>query len=149
MTIDQTSEAWVIIEARWKDLKFLFLLIMSLISGIELFNEIGYYTSDSFRLIFLLEVLEVEYLISHQIIIGSHNFLNQLIFQHKSSSIRIDGWRPFNLNREISVDKTSTRFVLGLRGTTNNGWDWEAAVTNADAKSVDAAGNRMTYEAVI
>jgi hypothetical protein len=54
----------------------------------------------------------------------------------------------YNLNREISVDKTSTRFVLGLRGTTDNGWDWEAAVVNADAKSVDAAGNRMTYEAV-
>ena len=28
--IDQTSEAWAIIEAQWKDLRFLFLLIMSL-----------------------------------------------------------------------------------------------------------------------
>ena len=28
--IDQISEAWAIIEARWKDLRFLFLLITSL-----------------------------------------------------------------------------------------------------------------------
>ena len=41
--IDQIKEVWAIIEARWKDLKFLSLLIMNLISGIELFNEIGYY----------------------------------------------------------------------------------------------------------
>ena len=61
-----------------------------------------------------------------------------------SSSVGIDGWRPFNLNREISVDKTSTRFVLGLRGTTDRGWDWETAIVNANAKSVDAAGNRIT-----
>ena len=39
---------------------------------------------DTIHLIHLgssqLEVLKVEYLISHQIIIGSHNFLNQLDF---------------------------------------------------------------------
>ena len=116
-------------------------------SGIELFNEIGYYTSDSFRLIsagsFKGGIFNIP---------SNYYWFSQLPesigFPTSGSSIRIDGWRPFNLNREISVDKTSTRFVLGLRGTTNNGWDWEAAVVNADAKSVDAAGNRMTYEAV-
>ena len=35
---------------------------------------------------------------------------------------------------EISVDKVSTRFVIGLRGTTSNGWDWEAAITNVKRK---------------
>ena len=116
-------------------------------NGIELFNEIGYYESDSFRLIsagsFKGGIFNIP---------SNYYWFSQLPesigFPTSGSSIRIDGWRPYNLNREISVDKTSTRFVIGLRGTTNNGWDWEAAVVNADAKSVDAAGNRMTYEAV-
>ena len=115
-------------------------------NGVELFNEIGYYQSETFRRISAGSFRSSMYSIP-----GDYYWFSQLpdsIGFPTTSSVGIDGWRPFNLNREISVDKTSTRFVLGLRGTTNGGWDWETAVVNADAKSVDAAGNRITYEAL-
>ena len=76
-------------------------------NGIELFNEIGYYTSDSFRLIsagsFKGGIFNIP---------SNYYWFSQLPesigFPTSGSSIRIDGWRPYNLNREISVDKTST-----------------------------------------
>ncbi len=115
-------------------------------NGVELFNEVGYYQSDTFRRISAGSFRSAMYSIP-----GDYYWFSQLpesINFPTSSSVGIDGWRPFNLNREISVDKTSTRFVLGLRGTTDRGWDWESAIVNANAKSVDAAGNRITYEAL-
>ena len=115
-------------------------------NGVELFNEVGYYQSDTFRRISAGSFRSAMYSIP-----GDYYWFSQLpesINFPTSSSVGIDGWRPFNLNREISVDKSSTRFVLGLRGTTDRGWDWETAVVNANAKSVDAAGNRITYEAL-
>ena len=115
-------------------------------NGVELFNEVGYYKSDSFRRISAGSFRSSMYSIP-----GDYYWFSQLpesIGFPTNRSVGIDGWRPFNLNREISVDKTSTRFVLGLRGTTKNGWDWETAIVNADAKSVDAAANRITYEAL-
>ena len=115
-------------------------------NGVELFNEVGYYKSDSFRRISAGSFRSSMYSIP-----GDYYWFSQLpesIGFPTNRSVGIDGWRPFNLNREISVDKTSTRFVLGLRGTTTNGWDWETAIVNANAKSVDAAANRITYEAL-
>tara|TARA_B100001057_G_scaffold441454_1_gene476085 strand:+ start:651 stop:3695 length:3045 start_codon:yes stop_codon:yes gene_type:complete len=115
-------------------------------NGVELFNEVGYYKSNSFRRISAGSFRSSMYSIP-----GDYYWFSQLpesIGFPTNRSVGIDGWRPFNLNREISVDKTSTRFVLGLRGTTTNGWDWETAIVNANAKSVDAAANRITYEAL-
>ena len=115
-------------------------------NGVELFSEMGYYQSDSFRYISAGSYKSGMFSIP-----GNYYWFSQLpesIGFPTSSSVGIDGWRPFNLNREISVDKSSTRFLIGLRGTTNSGWDWETAIVNADAKSVDAAGNRITYEAL-
>ena len=115
-------------------------------NGVELFNEIGYYKSDSFRLISAGSFRSGIYSIP-----GDYYWFSQLpesIGFPTNRSVGIDGWRPFNLNREISVDKTSSRFVIGLRGSTRGGWDWETAIVNANAKSVDAAGNRITYEAL-
>ena len=115
-------------------------------NGVELFNEVGYYQSETFRRISAGSFRSSMYSIP-----GDYYWFSQLpesIGFPTSRSVGIDGWRPFNLNREISVDKHSTRFVLGLRGTTKNGWDWETAIVNADAKSVDAAANRITYEAL-
>ena len=115
-------------------------------NGVELFNEIGYYKSDSFRLISAGSWKSGMFSIP-----GDYYWFSQLpesIGFPTNRSVGIDGWRPFNLNREISVDKTSSRFVIGLRGSTRGGWDWETAIVNANAKSVDAAGNRITYEAM-
>ena len=115
-------------------------------NGIELFNEIGIYKSDSNR-----DISAGSWKSGMFSIPSTYYWFSQLpeeIGFPTSGSVAIDGWRPFNLNRQISVDKKSTRFVLGLRGTTNNGWDWETAIVNAGASSVDAAGNRITYEAL-
>ena len=114
-------------------------------NGVELFNEIGYYTSSSFRYTSAGSLKSGIFSIP-----GDYYWFSQLpesIGFPTDKTVAFDGWRPFNLNREISVDKTSTRFVLGLRGSTRGGWDWETAIVNADAKSTDAAGNRITYEA--
>ena len=115
-------------------------------NGIELFNEIGYYQSDSFRRISAGSWKSGMFSIP-----ADYYWFSQLpeeIGFPTTKSVAIDGWRPFNLNRLISVDKSSTRFVLGLRGTTDGGWNWETAVVNAKANSVDAAGNRITYKAL-
>ena len=115
-------------------------------NGIELFNEIGVYKSDSNR-----DISAGSWRSGMFSIPSTYYWFSQLpesIGFPTNRSVGIDGWRPFNLNRQISVDKKSTRFVLGLRGTTKNGWDWETAIVNAGASSVDAAGNRITYEAM-
>jgi outer membrane receptor for ferrienterochelin and colicin len=115
-------------------------------NGIELFNEIGVYKSDSNR-----DISAGSWKSGMFSIPATYYWFSQLpesIGFPTDKSVGIDGWRPFNLNRQISVDKKSTRFVLGLRGTTKNGWDWETAIVNAGASSVDAAGNRITYEAM-
>ncbi len=113
-------------------------------NGMELFNEIGVYKSDSNR-----DISAGSWRSGMFSIPSTYYWFSQLpeeIGFPTNKSVGIDGWRPFNLNRQISVDKKSTRFVLGLRGTTKNGWDWETAIVNAGASSVDAAGNRITYE---
>ena len=115
-------------------------------NGVELFSEVGYYESNSFRNISAGSFRSGMFSIP-----TSYYWFSQLpeeIGFPTSGTVAIDGWRPFNLNRQISVDKSSTRFLIGLRGTTDSGWDWETAIVNADAKSVDAAGNRVTYEAL-
>ena len=115
-------------------------------NGIELFNEIGVYKSDSNR-----DISAGSWRSGMFSIPSTYYWFSQLpesIGFPTNRSVGIDGWRPFNLNRQISVDKKSTRFVLGLRGTTKNGWDWETAIVNAGASSLDAAGNRITYEAM-
>ena len=115
-------------------------------NGIELFNEIGVYKSDSNR-----DISAGSWKSGMFSIPSTYYWFSQLpeeIGFPTNKSVGIDGWRPFNLNRQISVDKKSTRFVLGLRGTTKNGWDWETAIVNAGASSIDAAGNRITYEAM-
>ena len=81
-------------------------------NGVELFSEMGYYQSDSFRYISAGSLKSGMFSIP-----GNYYWFSQLpesIGFPTSSSVGIDGWRPFNLNREISVDKSSTRFVLGL-----------------------------------
>ena len=79
-------------------------------SGIELFNEIGYYTSDSFRLIsagsFKGGIFNIP---------SNYYWFSQLpesIGFYFRFFFRIDGWRPYNLNREISVDKPAQDLLL-------------------------------------
>ena len=111
-------------------------------NGVELFNELGYYTASSSRDISAGSWRGQIFSISKD-----YYWFSQLpaeIGFPTNKSVVVDGWRPFNKGRTIDVDKVSTRIVLGLRGTFSNGWDWESAITSSKASN-DLAKNRMTY----
>ena len=112
-------------------------------NGVELFNELGYYTASSSRAVsagsFRSGIFSIP---------TNYYWFSQLpesINFPTDKTVAIDGWRPFNKGRTIDVDKVSTRFVLGLRGTTGGGWEWETAITSSKARSNDLAKDRMTY----
>ena len=44
-----------------------------------------------------------------------------------NKNIRIDNWRPDIGPRIINVDKDTSSYLVGLRGQTDSGWDWETA----------------------
>ena len=111
-------------------------------NGIELFNELGYYKSSTSRNI------SAGSWKSGMWKLPSEYYWTQKLPQNigfATNDIALDGWRPFNKGRTIDVDKTSTRFVLGFRGTLSSGWDWETAIVKSKASSNDLAKNRMGY----
>ena len=116
-------------------------------NGLELFNEIGIYKSSSNRVISQGSFKGGTFSIP-----GNYYWFSQLpesIGFPTDKTVGIDGWRPFNQNRTVDVDKQSIRFVLGLRGTfliNGNDWDWESAIVKSKAKSADKASGRITYE---
>ena len=112
-------------------------------NGIELFNELGYYTASSSRDVSAGSFRGGVFSISSDYYWFSQ--LPEAINFPTNKSVAVDGWRPFNKGRQIHVDKVSTRLVLGLRGTFSNGWDWESAITSSKARSNDLAKDRMTY----
>ena len=42
-----------------------------------------------------------------------------------NKAIRIDNWRPDIGPRVINVEKETYRYLIGIRGSTDSGWDWE------------------------
>jgi iron complex outermembrane receptor protein len=122
-------------------------------NGKELFAEIGRYTSDYSRLkepagdfpVALLE-LGSDYYWSNILGITADNIASQeaanekLIADGKTpksikTNIRIDNWRPDIGPRVINVEKETYRYLLGIRGTTDSGWDWESAYLYSEASS--------------
>jgi len=61
-----------------------------------------------------------------------------------TSGVGIDGWRPYNKGRDLTISKEDYRYLLGFRGTTDSNWDWESAITYSRAKSSDIS-NRIVY----
>ena len=61
------------------------------------------------------------------------------------ATTRIDGWRPYNRGRDLTITKDSYRYLLGFRGVTESNWDWESAVTYSKAASNDIS-NRIVYQ---
>ena len=61
-----------------------------------------------------------------------------------TSSVSIDGWRPYNKGRDLTIGKEDYRYLLGFRGTTEGNWDWETALTYSKAKMEDIS-NRIVY----
>jgi outer membrane receptor protein involved in Fe transport len=112
--------------------------------GKELFAEIGSYSSEYSRNKepagdFSTALLELgsDYYYSAAIGLTADNSSSR-------KNIRIDNWRPDIGPRVINVEKETYRYLVGLRGTTDSGWDWESAVLYSKADSEDETNNRLS-----
>ena len=113
-------------------------------NGNELFAEIGQYNSDYRRLKepagdFSTALLNIgpDYYYTNLLGINEDN-------SSANKNIRIDNWRPDIGPRVINVDKDTSRYLIGLRGTTDSGWSWETALLQSKAKSEDFTQNRLS-----
>ena len=113
-------------------------------NGKELFAEIGRYTSDYSRLKepagdFSVALLQLgpDYYYSDVIGLTDDN-------SSSNKAIRIDNWRPDIGPRVINVEKETYRYLLGIRGTTDSGWDWESAYLYSEAETNDVTDNRLS-----
>ena len=113
-------------------------------NGKELFAEIGRYTSDYSRLKepagdFSVALLQLgpDYYYSDVIGLTDDN-------SSSNKAIRIDNWRPDIGPRVINVEKETYRYLLGMRGTTDSGWDWESAYLYSEAETNDVTDNRLS-----
>ena len=113
-------------------------------NGNELFAEIGQYNSDYRRLKepagdFSTALLNIgpDYYYTNLLGINDDN-------SSANKNIRIDNWRPDIGPRVINVDKDTSRYLIGLRGTTDSGWSWETALLQSKAKSEDFTQNRLS-----
>ena len=113
-------------------------------NGNEIFAEIGQYNSEYRRLKepagdFSTALLNIgpDYYFTNLLGINDDN-------SSSNKNIRIDNWRPDIGPRIINVDKETSRYLIGLRGTTDSGWDWETAILKSKAKSEDFTQNRLS-----
>ena len=113
-------------------------------NGNEFFAELGQYNSDYRRLKepagdFSTALLNIgpDYYYTNLLGINSDN-------SSSNKNIRIDNWRPDIGPRIINVEKETSRFLVGLRGTTDSGWDWETALLSSKAESEDFTQNRLS-----
>jgi len=110
---------------------------------LELFAEVGYYEADSVR------VIEPAGTSSSAPIgiAGTNYYTNALTVDGENplagKKLRLDGWRPPYYPRIVNNDKTTTRFLVGLRGTAGD-WDWETAFLTSKAKTKDLTNNRIS-----
>ena len=115
-------------------------------NGMELFSEIGLYKSDSSRYISQGSFKSGIFSIS-----PDYYWFSQLPASMNfptNKSVAIDGWRPFNKGRFVNVEKENNRLLVGLRGETEGGWDWEMAVTDSTSESSDVSSDRISYPAL-
>jgi outer membrane receptor protein involved in Fe transport len=131
-------------------------------NGNELFAEIGRYTSDYSRLKepagdFSVALLELgpNYYWANTLGITAANIAAQEAANEirvangdkaktVKTNIRIDNWRPDIGPRVINVEKETYRYLLGFRGTTDNGWNWETAYLYSKAETNDVTDNRLS-----
>ena len=56
----------------------------------------------------------------------------------------VDGWRPHNVQRKIDNEKETYRIVIGFRGQTDSGWDWDTGFVTSKATMEDTTENRIS-----
>ena len=114
-------------------------------NDLELFSEVGFYSSSSLRQIEPAGTsssapinIGADYYYTNQLVQGATNPLAGV------GAIRLDGMRNPKYGRTVHADKRTTRFLVGLRGTFSNDWDWESAILNSKATTDDLTNNRIS-----
>ncbi|MBT5105461.1 MAG: TonB-dependent receptor [Porticoccaceae bacterium] len=111
--------------------------------GLELFSELGYYSSDTLK-----NVEPAGTSSSAPLAIGAdYYYTNNLVQDGENplagKKLRLDGLRNPKYGRVIDNEKETTRFLAGLRGSTGE-WDWETAILYSKAKANDLTRNRIS-----
>ena len=110
-------------------------------SGKEMYVEIGRYTSDYEK------NKESGGIFSVQKQYMRNNYWAQQIEDATGHDTNrtwlVDSWRPHNVQRQVSNEKETYRFVLGFRGQTDSGWDWDTGLVVSKATMEDLTANRI------
>ena len=111
-------------------------------SGNEMYAEIGRYTSE------YQKNKESGGIFSVQKQYMTNNYWAQQIEDKTGHDINrkwlVDSWRPHNVQRKIDNSKETYRFVIGFRGQTDSGWDWDTGIVSSKASMDDITANRIS-----
>ena len=110
-------------------------------SGNEMYAEIGRYSSEYEK------NKESGGIFSVQKEYMRNNYWAQQIEDKTGHDINrtwlVDSWRPHNVQRQVHNEKETYRFVIGFRGQTDSGWDWDTGVVVSKATMDDVTANRI------
>ena len=113
-------------------------------NDVELFSEVGFYSSSSLR-----HIEPAGTSSSAPISIGADYYYTNQLEQDGTNplagvgAIKLDGMRNPKYGRIVHSDKQTTRFLAGLRGTQGD-WDWETAILHSKATTDDLTENRIS-----
>ena len=112
-------------------------------NGLEFFSEVGYYNAKSSRNVEPAGTSSTAPLA----VASTYYYTNQLevngAFPLAGKKLRIDGLRNPKYGRFVEVEKETTRFLAGLRGSAGE-WDWETAMLYSKATTNDLTHNRIS-----
>jgi outer membrane receptor protein involved in Fe transport len=115
-------------------------------SGNEFFAEIGRYKSKSNK-----NTMQGSMTSTVIYFPADYYWFTQLPAEANFSNtktVSIDSGRPYNLGRTLDVEKEDYRYLMGFRGTSDSGWDWETAGVISKAQMNDVAHNRFAYDLI-
>ena len=113
---------------------FLF-LNHELANGNELFAEYGTYQSE-----YNGNRHSVSHFSSVKFVVPATNPYN-----FTGKALLMDNYRFVDAGaRNVDNDKETTRYLVGVRGDTNTGWDWESAASYSIAEAFDVTHNRVS-----
>ena len=113
---------------------FLF-LNHELANGNELFAEYGTYQSE-----YNGNRHSVSHFSSVKFVVPATNPYN-----FTGKALLMDNYRFVDAGaRNVDNDKETTRYLVGIRGDTTTGWDWESAASYSVAEAFDVTHNRVS-----
>ena len=103
--------------------------------GNEVFAEWGRYQSE-----YNGNRNSVSHFSSVKFVVPATNFYN-----FTGKALLMDNYRFVDAGpRIVDNDKETNRYLVGVRGVTDKGWDWESAVSYSTAEAFDVTHNRVS-----